>query len=69
MILRAVVRSSECWETVGRTVTGKSQVIVSTNELFRVSIVVAMAPDPESSSWAEEALDLWAEFRLRTNWK
>ena len=69
MILRAVVRSSECWETVGRTVTGKSQVIVSTNKLFRVSIVVAMAPDPESSSCAEEPLDLWAEFRLRTNWK
>ena len=54
---------------VGRTVMGKSQVIVSTNELFRVWIVVAMAPDPESSSWAEEPLDLWAEFRLRTNWK
>ena len=43
-------------------VTGKSHVIVSTNERFRVSSVVAMAPALESPSW-------WAEFLLRTNVK
>lgn len=34
-----LVRSSECSETVGRMVMGKSQVIVSVNELLSVNTV------------------------------
>lgn len=48
---------------------GRSQVIVSTNEVFRVCSVVAMELDPGSSSWGAGPLDWWAEFLLRINWK
>ena len=65
----AVVRSSECSDTVGRTVMGRSQVIASTDELLRVWRVVAVEIGAESSSWGAWLLDWWAEFRLRRNWK
>ena len=64
----ATVRSSEWRDIVGRTVTGKSQVIVSTNEPLSVCRVVAMETSPEPSSRAE-LLVWWAGFLLRTNLK
>ena len=68
VIVCCVVRSSECRETVGRTVTGKSHVIVSTNELFRVCIVVAVVIELLG---AESSLSLWAWLfdLLMINWK
>ena len=70
MIVCVVVRSSACWETVGRTVMGKSHVIVSTKEPFRAcSGDVAVATPLESWSWWAWLLDLWAEFLLEKNVK
>lgn len=67
------VCSSECDETVGRTVRGKSQVIVSTNDVVSVCTAVALEIDAvgaaaESSDWVE-LFGWWAEFLLTMNSK
>lgn len=65
----AVVRSSLCRETVGRIVMGKSQVIVSTNELLSVCKTVALdrveVGGAKSSGWVE----LFDDFLFTTNSK
>ena len=56
------VCSSECDDTVGRTVRGKSHVIVSANDVVSVCNAVALAIDAvgaESSDWVE-LFDWWA---------
>lgn len=55
MIVCVLARSSECMETVGRMVMGKSQVIVSVNELLRVNTVAleTAVGGAESSDWVD----------------